>query len=420
MRVTILGAGIIGICSAWYLRKAGFEVTVIDRQPEPALETSFANGGQVSVSQSEPWANPDAPRQIFNWLWHDDAPLLFRPRLDPKQWAWALRFLQQCLPGANRRNTRQLLRLGLYSRETLQALRDETGIQYDQGCRGILQIYFDHPSFDAAVETAALMRQQDCLREPLNPEQAIAIEPALANLRGRLVGATYAKDDESGDARLFTQQLAKLAEAAGVEFRFNTCIRSLEIEDGDISGVRILCSEGRQHILRSDRYLVCLGSYTAPLLAQIGISLPIYPTKGYSVTMSTAGHVGAPHVSITDETMRMVYSRLGERIRIAGTAELCGFDTELNDLRCESLIRRYFSLFPDSADINSAQFWTGLRPSTPSNVPIIGQSRYRSLYINAGHGTLGWTEGPGSGRAIAGIIAGTPPDIGFDFIQGGR
>jgi D-amino-acid dehydrogenase len=416
VRVTILGAGVIGVCSAWFLRKAGFDVTVVDRQAEAALETSFANGGQVSVSQSEPWARPGAPMQIAKWLLHDDSPLLFRPKLDPRQWSWGLRFLRECLPAANQRNIVQMLNLGLYSRDTLHMLRKETGIEYQQSTRGILQIYFDHESFDAAVEAASLMRQYHCEREPIAPELAIEIEPALANLRGRLVGATYAKDDESGDARLFTQQLARMASDIGVEFRFETCVRGFELDGDRVTGVKICCSEGRFETVPSDHFLVCLGSYTTPLLAPLGIDLPIYPAKGYSVTMSTEGFEGAPHVSITDESARMVYTRLGDRIRIAGTAELCGFNTELNDVRCEALTKRYFSLFPNSADPISAQFWTGLRPTTPSHVPLIGRSRYENLYINAGHGTLGWTQGPGSGRAVAEIIAGRTPALNFDFL----
>lgn len=417
MKVTILGAGVIGVSSAWFLRKAGFEVTVIDRQPEPALETSFANGGQVSVSQSEPWAGPGAPLKVLKWLWRDDSPLLFRPRMDPHQWAWGLRFLRECLPAATRRNIVQMVNLGLYSRDTLRALREETGIAYDHTTRGILQIYFDQADFDAATEASALMREYGCIRDPISPERAIELEPALASLRGRLMGATYAEDDESGDARLFTQRLAAMAAEAGVEFRFNTWVRAIETDGRRATGVRLCCTEGQAQTLTSDFYLVCLGSYSVPLLAPLGINLPIYPAKGYSATLSTAGYDGAPSISITDDAVKMVYTRLGDRIRIAGTAELNGYSTELNEVRCEALTRRYFSLFPGSADPNSVQFWTGLRPSTPSNVPIIGRSRYPNLFINGGHGTLGWTEGPGSGRAIAEIMAGSKPEVEFDFVD---
>ncbi|WP_308418651.1 D-amino acid dehydrogenase [Chitinimonas arctica] len=412
----ILGAGITGVSSAWFLREAGFDVTVLDRQPEAALETSFANGGQISVSQSEPWANPGAPLKVLKWLWRDDSPLLFRPRLDPRQWAWGLQFLRECTPGRTERNIIQMVNLGLYSRDTLRYLRESTGIRYDHLARGILQVYFDQQSFDAASDASALMRQYNCHREAITSERAIELEPALAGLAGRLSGAVYAVDDESGDARLFTQGLAELAAERGVEFRFNTCIRALHAEGGKISGVRICDSEGRQEDVQGDYYLVCLGSYSPQLLAPVGVHLPIYPTKGYSATISTEDYSGAPTISITDDAVKMVYTRLGDRIRIAGTAELNGYNTDLNPVRCEALTRRYFSLFPNSADPNSVQYWTGLRPSTPSNVPIIGRSALPNLYLNTGHGTLGWTEGPGSGRAIADIIAGKQPELAFDFV----
>lgn len=416
MKVLILGAGITGVSSAWFLREAGFEVTVLDRQPAAALETSFANGGQISVSQSEPWANPEAPLKVLKWLWRDDAPLLFRPKVDPRQWAWGAQFLRECLPGRTARNIVQMVNLGLYSRATLQALRGSTDIEYDHASRGILQIYFEQAAFEAAAEASALMREYNCVREAIPRERAVAIEPALAGLGSRLVGATWAEDDESGDAHRFTQGLAALAAQKGVEFRFNTCIRELQSACGEISGVKVRDCEGREEILKADAYLLCLGSYSPQLVAPLGLYLPIYPTKGYSATLSTEDHAGAPLVSITDEAMKIVYTRLGERIRIAGTAELNGYNTELNPVRCQALIRRYFELFPNSADPNSVQFWTGLRPSTPSNVPLVGRSRIRNLYLNTGHGTLGWTEGPGSGRAIAELMAGHKPELDFDFV----
>ncbi|QNM95039.1 D-amino acid dehydrogenase [Chitinimonas koreensis] len=417
MNVIVLGAGITGVSSAWFLRQAGFDVTVVDRQPEAALETSFANGGQISVSQSEPWANPGAPLKVLKWLWREDSPLLFRPRLELRQWLWGARFLRECMPSAHRRNIVSMVNLGLYSRDTLRALRADTGIEYDQLSRGILQLYFDRASLDAAAEATELMREFGCERYAIDPERAIAIEPALAGQRGRLVGAVYAADDESGDARKFTQALAARAAEQGVEFRYNTCIRALEHEDGAITGVKIRDCEGREAVLRADHYLLCMGSYSPLLAAPLGLYLPIYPTKGYSATLSTEGFEGAPTVSLTDDGYKMVYTRLGERIRIAGTAELDGYSTELNDVRCEALTRRYFELFPNSADPNSVQYWTGLRPSTPSNVPLIGRTRYRNLFLNTGHGTLGWTEGPGSGRAVAEIIAGRQPELAFDFCE---
>ncbi|PHV11173.1 D-amino acid dehydrogenase [Chitinimonas sp. BJB300] len=416
MRVLILGAGITGVSSAWFLREAGFEVTVLDRQPEAALETSFANGGQISVSQSEPWANPDAPLQVLKWLWHEDSPLLFRPRFDLRQWNWGARFLRECLPSHHVHNTIQMVNLGLYSRTTLQRLRASAGIQYDHSTRGILQIFFDQHTFDAAAEASALMRQYHCHREAIPRERAVELEPALGALGSRLVGATWAEDDESGDAYLFTQGLAKLAADKGVEFRFNTCIRELLSDGGKITGVRVRTCEGRDEVLKADTYLLCMGSYSPLMAAKVGLNLPIYPTKGYSATMSVEGYEGVPNISITDSAMKMVFTRLGDRMRIAGTAELDGYNTELNPVRCQALIRRYFEIFPNSGDPNSVKFWAGLRPSTPSNVPLIGRSRLPNLYLNTGHGTLGWTEGPGSGRAVAELIAGHKPELDFDFL----
>ncbi|MDK2125639.1 D-amino acid dehydrogenase [Parachitinimonas caeni] len=419
MKVLILGAGITGVTSAWYLARAGHEVTVVDRQPQAALETSFANGGQVSVSQSEPWAGPEAPFKVAKWLWRGDSPLLFRPRLDVRQWQWGAGFLWECLPTNMRHNIAQMVRLGLYSRDALRELRDETGIAYDCETRGILQIYFDQASLDDAAATSKLMRELGCERRTLNTEEAVQIEPALRYIKDRLAGATFAPDDESGDARLFTQGLADLAAQRGVNFRYNTMILGVEHAADAVTGVRIRDCEGRDSTLRADAYLVCLGSYSPLLVRPLGLYLPIYPTKGYSATIDTEGFDGAPHVSITDDSVKMVFTRLGNRLRIAGTAELNGYNTDLNMLRCEALLRRTFELFPNAGDRHSVQYWTGLRPSTPSNVPMIGGTRYRNLYLNTGHGTLGWTEGCGSAKAIADIISGRKPELDFDFQRSG-
>lgn len=416
MKVIVLGAGITGVTSAWFLRKAGHEVVLIDRQPASGLETSFANGSQISVSQSEPWANPDTPRKLLQWLWQDDSPLLFRPRLDAQQWLWGMRFLRECLPGRAALNMARMVSLGLYSRDTLREIRQETGIAYDHQSRGILQIYFDGPEFQRACAAAEVLRRHGCDRHILSLDEALAREPALIRLRERLVGVTYAPDDESGDAHAFTQGLAEHCAKAGVDFRYNTCILGLDAEGGQITRVRLRDHEGEARDEKADAYLVCMGSYSPLLLAPLGVHLPVYPAKGYSATLDLNGRVGAPLASITDDARKMVYTRLGQRIRIAGTAEFNGYNTELNPVRCQALTRRYFELFPDSADPNSVQYWTGLRPSTPSNVPIIGRGPLARLYLNTGHGTLGWTEGPGSGKAIAQIMGGERPPLDFDFI----
>ncbi|MDX2219475.1 MAG: D-amino acid dehydrogenase [Burkholderiales bacterium] len=420
MRVLVLGAGVIGVSSAWYLRQCGHEVVVVDRQPGAGLETSFANGGQISVSQSEPWAAPGAPFKVLKWLMRDDAPLLFRPKLEWHQLSWGMRFMLECLPWRFERNIREMVNLGLYSRQALQELRRDTGIEYDQLTRGILQFYVDKGDFEAAQKSSELLRQYGIERSVKTAEEAIAIEPALANIRDKLAGATYAETDESGDAKLFTENLAALAKTQGVDFRYGANIEAIETDKGkrgtEISGVRVRYSTGHTETLFADAYVCAAGSYSYLLLKQIGITIPVYPAKGYSATLSTAGFSGAPSVSLTDEAMKIVFTRLGDRMRIAGTAELDGYSTHLSMVRTEALVKRARELFPGAADYDNPVYWTGLRPATPSNVPLIGRCRFSNLFLNTGHGTLGWTEGPGSGKALAEIVSGRKPDVDFHFL----
>lgn len=415
MRVLVLGAGVIGVSSAWYLRQCGHEVVVVDRQPGAGLETSFANGGQISVSQSEPWAAPGAPFKVLKWLMRDDAPLLFRPKLEWHQLSWGMRFMLECLPWRFERNIREMVNLGLYSREALQELRRDTGLEYDHLTRGILQFYVDKGDFEAAQKSSELLRQYGIERSVKSAEEAIAIEPALANIRDKLAGATYAETDESGDAKLFTERLAALTMEKGADFRYGANIEAIETDKGRISGVRVRYSTGHTETLFADAYVCAAGSYSYLLLKQIGITLPVYPAKGYSATLSTAGFSGAPSVSLTDEAMKIVFTRLGDRMRIAGTAELDGYSTHLSMVRTEALVKRARELFPGAADYDNPVYWTGLRPATPSNVPLIGRSKYSNLFLNTGHGTLGWTEGPGSGKALAEIVSGRKPNVDFHF-----
>jgi D-amino-acid dehydrogenase len=414
MKVVVLGAGVVGAASAWYLAKAGHEVTVLERRPAAGLETSFANGGQISVSHAEPWANPGAPLKVLKWLMREDAPLLFRLRADLAQWEWGLRFLYECLPGRTRDNIIQILAMANYSRSELQALRAETGIQYDQLMRGILHVYTEQKEFDAAIPAAKLMREYGCDRQIKTPEECFAIEPTLRHSSARIVGATYTASDESGDALKFTQGLTRLCEQRGVVFRYGTEIRELLIEGGRVAGL-VVMSGSSQEILSADAYVVAMGSYSAQILRRAGIPVPIYPAKGYSITVPVAGHVGAPTVSITDDGAKLVFSRLGNRLRVAGTAELNGYNTDINRIRCEAIVKRTFALFPQAGDRSRVEFWTGLRPATPSNVPYVGRTRYPNLYLNTGHGTLGWTMSCGSGHAIADIVSGTAPGVDFRF-----
>ena len=417
MKVIVMGAGIIGTASAWYLAKQGHTVTVIDRQAGAGLETSFANGGQISVSQSEPWAAPGAPFMVMKWLMKDDAPLLFRPKLEWHQLSWGLRFMIECLPWRFRRNIREMVSLGLYSRQALQELRQETGIQYDQQTRGILQFYTSRQDFAAAQEASKLLRQYGIDREVKTVEEAIAIEPALNHFRGRLAGATFAPSDESGDAHAFTRNLAALCCAKGVTFKYGATIEAIDTDARRVSGIRLRHATGQPETDCADVYVCAMGSYSYLMLKPLGITIPVYPAKGYSATFSTEGFDGAPRVSLTDEAMRMVISRLGDRLRIAGTAELDGYSTNLSMIRAGALVKRARELFPGAADYDHPVYWTGLRPATPSNCPLIGRTQMSNLFLNTGHGTLGWTEGCGSGRALADLVSGKKPDVDYQFLK---
>jgi D-amino-acid dehydrogenase len=419
MKIIVLGAGILGVTSAWFLRRDGHEVTVVDRQPNAALETSYANGSQISVSYAEPWANPGAPLKILKWLGRDDSPLLFRLNADPHQWWWGLAFLANCTPGRTRFNTIQLTNLGIYSRNTLIALRQETGIEYDALQKGILHLYESDREFEAARPGLELMRKFGCAMNFLNPDEIVALEPSLSFYKPRLAGAAHAPEDESGDALKFTQRLAALAADKGVEFRYGTQVLALKSITDRIAGVVVkeglLNGPGREETLMADAYVVCLGPWSAPILRTVGVSTLIYPAKGYSATLPIRPGAVANTVSLTDHQLKIVFSRLGDRIRIAGTAELSGYGAELNMRRCEALTRRAEEIFPGVLDLARVEYWTGLRPATPSNVPYIGRSALGNLWLNTGHGTLGWTHGAGSGLAIADLIAGRRPEVDFAF-----
>jgi D-amino-acid dehydrogenase len=415
MKVIVLGAGLLGVTSAYFLRQQGYKVTVVDRQASAAAETSFANGGQISVSHAEPWANPGAPLKVLKWLGKEDAPLLFRLRADARQWRWGLQFLRECTPARTRHNIEQIVRLGTYSRDTLQQLRRDRDIAYDERTQGILHFYTCQQEFDAAEAPAAQMRELGCDRRVISADEAVKIEPALAHIRPQLAGATYTSEDESGDANRFARELVKRCEQDGVQFLMSHTVTALRTAGGEIDHVEATDSEGRFQRLRADAYVLAMGSLSPLLAKPLGIELPIYPAKGYSVTMPVKDAAMAHQVSLTDDEFKLVFSRLGDRLRIAGTAELNGYDRDLNRVRCEAIVRRVEELFPGAGDTERAQFWTGLRPATPSNVPIIGRSKVGKLFLNTGHGTLGWTHACGSGKSIARIVAGLAPEVDFAF-----
>ena len=410
MRVTVLGAGVVGVTSAWYLAADGHEVTVIERQSLPAQETSFANGGQISVSHAEPWANPQAPLKALRWMGREDAPLLWRLRADPAQWAWGLRFLRECTAARARANVGAIVRLGLASRAALQSLRRELALDYDQLERGILHFYTDQREFGHALPQAALMREFGCDRVPKTAAECITIEPALAGSRVPVVGGTYTAGDESGDARQFTEVLAGHAAARGVRFRYGEAVTALLREGDRLAGVRLSSGD----VVKADMTVLALGSYSSLLLRPLGVKLPVYPAKGYSATLALPEAVVAPTVSLTDDGHKIVISRLGQSLRVAGTAEFNGYDTSLNPDRCSALLKRIGEIFPSLAAVKQVDYWAGLRPATPGNVPLVGDmadTGLKGLWLNTGHGTLGWTLACGSARLLADLAAGRDPGL---------
>ena len=404
--VIVLGAGVVGINTAYWNLRNGKSVCVIDRQPAAGLETSFANGGQVSVSHAEPWANPSAPFKVLKWLLRSDAPLLFRPRLDVHQWLWIAKFLVECLPRRASRNTTEIVKLATQSRSLIQKIRADEGFHYDELSKGILHFYRDRREFEAAISVAELMRKHGCNRTVIDVDKVIEIEPALADKRNAIAGATYTAEDESGDAFKFTQNLAKVCENMGGIFHYNHQVTAFDADraSGAVNAVEV-CGPSGYRTLRARDVIVSLGCWSAPFLRPYGVRLNIYPAKGYSVTIPTNGANTAPVTSLTDDEFKLVYSNYGDRLRVAGTAELSGYSRNLNRPRCQAILDNVRGLFPRAGKFEQATFWSGLRPATPSNIPYVGRTRYRNLWLNTGHGTLGWTLGAGSGYRIADMIA---------------
>jgi len=416
MKVAVLGSGIIGVSTAWWLRQAGHDVVVVDRRGGAAQETSFANGGQISVSYAEPWANPQAPAKLLRWMFREDAPLLFRPQLDVRQWLWGLAFLRECLPGRLAPNIRAMVRMAEYSRNTLAGMRADLDIPYDHLSRGILNFYRDPREFELSQRASGVMRDLGVERRVVSADEVIAIEPALASQRANIVGGDYTPDDESGDVHAFTTGLAARAQAAGVQFMFDTRVTRLVTEAGKVTHAEVILADGAFGQVHADAFVVALASHTPALVRPLGVACNIYPAKGYSATFPLLDEQAAPTVSLTDSSHKVVFSRLGNRLRMAGTAELSGYSRALNPVRCQALTLLASELFPGALDTERVSYWAGLRPSTPSNVPLIGRTRVPNLYLNSGHGTLGWTMGVGSGRALADIISDRRPEPEFPFL----
>ncbi len=430
MQIIVLGAGIIGISTAWHLAQRGHEVTVVDRQAGAALETSFANAAQISVSYCEPWANRDAPWKALKWMFSKEAPLLFRPQIPLgegwHQYRWGLEFLANCNDTAFERNVQQLVALGSYSHAALKQVVRDTGIAYNRLEKGIAHYYVDQRSLDTAADAAALMAKYGVNRRVVSKQELLKIEPAFKQFADHIVGGTFTASDESGDARVFTQELSQRCLERGVQFLWNHDVLGLVPAGGSIASTRVRSqTTGQAQSLTADHFVLAMGSYTAPLLRTVGVNLPIYPGKGYSATFKILKPGLAPQVSLLDDSVKCAMSRLGDDLRIAGTIEVGGYDLSLDSplarARCAMLARRVETVFPGVCDTRLAEeggkphFWTGLRPATPTNIPYIGKSKVGKLWVNAGHGTLGWTHGAGSGKAIAELISGHRPDMPFGF-----
>jgi len=411
MKVLVLGAGVVGTATAYFLARDGHRVTVIDRAPQPGMETSFANGGQISACHAKPWAGVGVPKQAFLWMFKPDAPLLFKPwRFDPSLWSWGLKFLRNCTSAREHANMNRTLRVALYSRAVLRSLRQLTNIQYDQVTSGILHIYRNARSFDEGRATADKLKQLGLPQDILTPAECVRIEPALAHAaKTDLVGGLISPEDESGDAHKFSLEIAKLARSHGATFDFGVTVKKLEAANGRIT--RVITDRGVEDC---DAVVLAMGSYSPRLAADLNLFLPIYPAKGYSISVEIENPSAAPTISLTDEGAFMVFSRLGNRMRVAGTAELAGWDLSINPVRVEPLKRNAQSLFPDASSYQDLNAWTGLRPATPDSVPILGKTPYENLFLNTGHGTLGWTMACGSAQVIADLIAGRTPEIDLE------
>lgn len=410
-----MGSGVIGTTTAWYLAGAGFEVTVVDRQPGPALETSFANAGQVSPGYASPWAAPGVPLKAFKWLFQKHAPLAIRPGLDPRQYTWLLQMLANCTSARYVRNKARMVRLSEYSRDCLDELVQATGIAYEGRRLGTVQLFRSQAQLDGAAKDVAVLDQYGVPYQLLDPAGIARYEPALAQAPVQLVGALRLPNDQTGDCNLFTQRLEALARQAGVEFRYNTRVDAIEGDGHRVTGVRL---NGK--LEKADRYVLALGSYSPQLVAPLGLDLPVYPLKGYSLTLPITDAAMAPVSTVLDESYKVAITRFDARIRVGGMAEVAGYDLSLNPRRRQTLERVVGDLYPKAGALEAAQFWTGLRPATPDGTPIVGATPLSNLYTNTGHGTLGWTMACGSGRYLADLMAGQAPAIdpeGLDMFR---
>jgi D-amino-acid dehydrogenase len=406
VKVLVLGGGVIGVTTAWYLAKAGHAVTVVDRQAGPALETSFANAGEVSPGYASPWAGPGVPVKAIKWLLMKHGPLVIRPRPDPAMWLFMLKMLRNCTTARYAVNKARMIPIAEYSRDCLRALRSEIGIHYDEESRGTLQLFRREAQLDGTAGDIAVLKQYGVPYEVLDRSGCIAAEPALAAVKEKFVGGLRLPEDETGDCHMFTRALAARGAECGVKFCFSTSIEHLVVEGARIAGV--VTSAG---LLRADSYVLALGSWSPQLLKPLHISIPVYPVKGYSITVPVKDPAAAPVSTVMDESYKVAITRLGSRIRVGGTAEISGYSNVLHLKRRATLDHSLTDLFPGGGDLAQATFWCGLRPMTPDGPPLVGPTRYTNLHLNTGHGTLGWTMACGSGRVLADLLSGRKPEV---------
>ena len=406
MKVLVLGGGVIGVSTAYYLARVGHEVELVDRQSGPALETSFANAGEVSPGYSAPWAGPGVPLKAIKWMLMQHSPLVIWPMLDPAMWRWGAMMLANCTARAYALNKSRMVPLAEYSRDCLRALRAETGIAYDERARGTLQLFRTQKQLDSIGGDVAVLQQYGVPFKVLDRAGFCEVEPALKITQEKFVGALLLPNDETGDCFKFTHRLAEMAGALGVKFRWNTRIQGLQVGGRGITGVHTDAG-----LLAADRVVLALGSHSPLLLKPVGIHIPVYPVKGYSITVPMTDAAGAPESTVMDETHKVAVTRLGDRIRVGGTAELAGFSLNLREARRGTLEHVVSDLFPRGGDVSKATFWCGLRPMTPDGTPIVGATPVQNLILATGHGTLGWTMAAGTGRVVADLVSGKAPDI---------
>ena len=415
MQIVVIGAGVVGVTTAWYLANEGHKVTVLERREGPGLETSFANGGQISTGHAMPWSSPQVPLQLLKWLGRRNAPLKLRLRADREQVTWSLRFLRECLPSRHLRNAAHSLQLALFSRAELGTLRKATRIQNEHREKGVLCVFTDEKTFAHGRAAATFLAEHDVRQEILLGREVLRVEPALEHADDEIIGGVYSPDDQSGDAYLFTRELAADAQRRGVTFYYDVEVKGLKHAGKRIEGIST--SKG---LLKTEAVVLCAGSYSRALVTPLGLDLPVYPVKGYSVTLPVDDAKAAPEVSLTDEGRKIVISRLGDRLRAAGTAEITGHDTTLDAERAQNVLDGLLGLFPKAGDPKQAEFWTGLRPMTPDGPPVLGATPVENLYLNTGHGTLGWTMAAGSARLLAEVIAGKTPSMSLDGLTYAR